>query len=243
MVTTPPRWSPYLYLGVLLAVAGSVVYFIVQGALGPKEIGSAFLAMVGTFVGALFAFRLNESKEHDQLVKDRRAALNRALFVVERQYKGVRSLAKLLAQYKSEVERAFNCPAFRPPSYSDLTQDFDTLAFLLEAAEPNVLMRLTIEQEGFYQTMETLRIRNEFYVSEVQPAIAKGGFNRRIVPAQELEAAFGEWLFGAAMNQATFLYANVSQAEKRLLAMHSELFAAAKKLYPDAKFIKLVAEA
>lgn len=238
MSTTITRWIPYLYLGVLIVVAVSVVYFILTGAIGSREIGTAFLAMVGTFIGALFAFRLNESKDNIQLHKERRTSLYRAQLVVMRQHNAVQSLAKLLAPYSAEFERAFNCPAFQPPSYSDLTHDFDDLVFLLEV-EPNVLMRLTVEQESFHQTMECLRTRNEFYVKEVQPAIANGSFNLREFTVQKFKAALGERLFGTATSGAERLYDFVGRSEVSLMAMHNELFDTAKKLYPDAKFVKL----
>lgn len=238
----PPTLSPFLYLCILLAVATAIVYFIVQGSIGQKEVGTAFLAMVGTFIGALFAFRLNEAKENTKINKERKAALNRALFILVRQYNAMRFLADQLAPYKTEFERAFNCPAFQPPPYSDLTYEFEALNFLLEVGEPNVLMRLSVEQEGFHQAIESLRVRNDFYVNEVQPVIAKSGFNLRAVPAHEFQAALGERLFSRSINEAAVMYAHVADLRKSLLATHAELFGAAKKLYPDGKFIKPAAE-
>ncbi len=238
----PSTWSPFLYLCILLAVAGAIVYFIVQGSIGPKEVGTAFLATVGTFIGALFAFRLNEAKESTKTNKERKAALNRALFIVVRQYDAMRFLADQLAPYQTEFEKAFNCPAFRPPPYSDLTHDFEALDFLLEVGEHNVLMRLSLEQEGFHQAIESLRVRNDFYVNEVQPVIAKSGFNLCAVPAHEFQAALGEQLFSRSINEASVMYAHVADLRKSLLVTHAELFGAAKKLYPDGKFIKPAAE-
>lgn len=243
MQLMPRPWHPYLYLSILLAVAAAVVYFIVEGTVGAKEVGTAFLATVGTFVGALFAFRLNEQKETLDRDKERKAALNRALFIVVRQYNAIRSLERQLEPYKSEFDRSFNCPAFQPPAYSDLMHEFESLTFLLELNEPNVLMRLSVEQECFHQAIESLRVRNAFYVNEVQPVIANSGFNRRAVPASEFQAALGERLFSGAVNGASVFFAHVTESRQSLLAMHGELFAAAKRLYPDAKFIKPAAEA
>ena len=231
-------WNRYLYGGIIFAVAGSVMYFIMQGNIGQKEVGAAFLAMVGTFLGALFAFRLNESREDTKLEKEHKAALNRALFIIARQYNAVCSLAKDLEPYKLEFERAFNCPALRPPTYSDLVHDFETLDFLLEITDPNVLMRLSVEQEGFHQMIESLRIRNDLYVNEIQPVIAQHGFNRRSVLAHDFRTALGERLYESAVNSASTLYAHVAGSRQRLSSMHAELFNAAKNAYPDAKFVK-----
>ena len=123
----------------------------------------------------------------------------------------------LLAPFHTEFERAFNLPAVRPPSYSDLVHDYQDLDFLLEVGHPNVLMRLSVEQERFHQTLESLRVRNNFYVDEVQPVIAKNSFNRKPVPAQEFEAALGERLFGTAINSANILYSLVAESVQSLL--------------------------
>ena len=56
--------------------------------------------MLGTFLGALFAFRLNENKENAKTEKERQAALNRALFVVARQFNATKSLSKHLAPFQ-----------------------------------------------------------------------------------------------------------------------------------------------
>ena len=45
-----------------------------------------------------------------------------------------------------------------------------------------MLMRLSVEQEGFHQTLESLRVRNDFYVDEVQPVIAR-------IPEQKARAS------------------------------------------------------
>lgn len=232
----------YFYATVLVLIGGTVAYLLAQGDIGAKEIGTSFLAFVGTFLGGVFAFRLNENKEIRKLEKERKAALNGALFILLRQYNAINFLAKAMEPYKSDFEKAFNCPALQPPAYSDLKQDFVELNFLLETPEPSVLMRLSVEEEGFHQTLESIRIRNECYVKEVQPVIAQHGFNKRAVLGDEIKAVLGERLLGSAMNTSLYMYENVAEARKNLPTVHDELFSLAKKLYPDSKFIKSVVD-
>lgn len=238
------RFQPILLAALLVAVAGAVIYLIVEGSVGRKEIGIAFLAMIGTFVGAVLAFRLTEYKEQRAEVRRQKIALNSALFALLRQYNAMRWLQKSMAPYQQDYDRAFNCPALTPPAYKDLVHDFDSLAFLFEEEiDPSLLMRLSIEQEGFEQALESLRVRNQFYVDEVQPAISKLGFNKKSVPAAEFENALGERLFEVAKNGAVQAYQNIDHSCASLLALHSELFTAAKRLFPDTKFVKLAPEA
>ena len=103
-------------------------------------------------------------------------------------------------------------------------------------------MRLSIEEEGFHQAIESVRVRNEVYVREVQPVIAQAGLNRRPVPLEEIQVALGERLFGSAINSSKYMYRNVQEAVKNLPSIHEELFSLAKNLYPQGKFIKAASD-
>jgi hypothetical protein len=73
----------------------------------------------------------------------------------------------------------------------------------------------------------------------VRPVIAQQGLNRRAVTAKEFKDVLGERIFEAAMNEARIMYIHVAEVRKNLLTLHGEVFAVAKKLCPDAKFVKL----
>ncbi len=231
--------SSYLYSGLLAVATLAIVCFIYAGVIGAKEIGTTCLAMVGTFVGALLAFRLNESRENTKLEKERRAALNYALFIIFRQYNAIGWLTKELGPFKSEFERAFICPAIRPSLYSDLVHNFEALGFLLEVADPNLLMKISIEQEGFHQTIESLNERNNFYVHEIQPTIEKHELNGRPFTVQEFQSKLGELLYNGAITRATVLYENLASSLAGLTTLHEEIFTVAKKLYPHGRFTKI----
>lgn len=231
------RWPQALYSVIAIAVVISLAILVWRDVVRERELASAFLAMLGTFLGALLAFRLNEHKDAIKLAKDQKENLNQALFIVIRQYNSVRFLQKELAGYKDDFTRAFNAPALRPSGYDDLLVDFSSIAFLLDN-DPNILMRLSVEQEGFHQTLESVRIRSEFLVKEVQPEIGRLGLNRKKITHTELQEALGERLTMASYNYARIMYSMIDSTVEGLLKLHGDLFAAAKKVYPDAKFIK-----
>jgi hypothetical protein len=233
----------YLYAAFVTVAAVALIGFSLVGDVGAKEISASLLASLGTFLGALFAFRLNESKDNAKLARERKAALNRALFVLARQRTALKLLLRDLHKYASEGERAFNLPAYRPPSYDDLVHNFQDLEFLLESGHPNVLMRLTVEQERFHQALGSLRLRNDFYVAEVQPEIARLSLNGKNVTNEQLASALGERVFAGAMNSATSLYFHFEESNKTIPAMHEELFNTAKELFPNERFVRVVPEA
>ena len=225
---------------VFLVFIGSIVLICcaMYQVVTPHDISNVFFAMFGTFLGALFAFRLNESKDLAKIDKDRKSALNHALFILARQHNALQSFAKHLALHSTDFDRAFNLPAQKPPSYSDLIHDFQELEFLLESSDPDVLMRLAVEQESFHQTIESIRIRNEFYVNELQPALALSNLNFRRVSLNELEARLGVRLISTAISAAKNLYFHVESTEASLAAMRVDLFKVAKIIFPKDLFIK-----
>ena len=143
-----------------------------------------------------------------------------------------------LRKFESEFERAFNCPALRPPDYANIALDFGALAFILEK-NPSFLLKLSLEEEGFKQALQSLSTRNDFYISEIQPAIDKLGLNRKSMTMSELEAALGERLTQTAFNSARVVYQLVEEADEGLPKLHADLFGIAKELFPDAQFVKL----
>jgi hypothetical protein len=231
-----------LYAAILFVVAGIVIWSIATDIITEKEVSVAFLASLGTFLGALFAFRLNESKETSKKLSEQRAALNRALFVLARQRNAVKSFTKYLQPFNSDIERALMLPAHKPPRYEDLRQDFEAIEFLLESGKANVLMRIAIEDERFHQTFESIRIRNDFYVAEVQPELARHGFQGNVTEKQLLEA-LGERIFGTAINYSNGLYFHVAESMKSIPSMHAEVLAIAKELFPNDMFLSFEAEA
>jgi len=226
-------------LFIIIIIVGIILWSISTGDIAWKELSVAFLASLGTFLGALFAFRLNESKDYSKQQLERRTALSRALFILARQRDAIKSLIKLLAPYKAENGRAINLPAYKPPQYADLKQNFEDLEFLLQSDYINILMRLTIEQERFHQSIESLRIRNDFYIQEVQPQLEKHSLNGKNVTDKELRDALGERIFGTAINYANVLYSHIYENEESIKSMHLELFDVAKKLFPNDKFLMI----
>jgi hypothetical protein len=233
----------YLYAAIIVVVAGAVIWSIATGNVTGKEVSVAFLASLGTFLGALFAFRLNENKENAKTLSEQRAALNRALFVLARQLNAVKSFTKYLQPFNTSIERALLLPAHKPPQYENLRQDFKAIEFLLEHGGTNLLMRLAVEDERFHQTFEIIRIRNDFYVAEVLPEIARHGFQGKDVTWTQLNDALGERILESAVNYSKGVYFHVEESMKSIPQMHADVHAAARAIFPRDKFINFEAEA
>ncbi len=232
----PP--SSLIYAAIIILAAIALLAIVYNGQLAQKDIAPFLLALFGTFLGATFAFRLNEDKEMRKLEASKRTALNRAVFVLCRQHTAIRQLLKEIQAYKSPYERAFNFPALQPPPYTDLVQNFSDLEFLLESTEPTMLLHLTVEQERFHQAIESLRLRNVFYVNEFQPEIARLSLNGKVTTPEKVEALLDERIFGTAMNGAANVYAHLEDCDKSIPAIYEQLRKLAGVMYPSHKFIQ-----
>lgn len=229
--------SRYFYAILVVIISIAVICFAISGAIGDREVAGALMALLATFIGALFAFRLNEDKDKKKILKAQKAALNRALFVLLRQYAAVALFSKFLEPFETVIDRAINLPAHQLPPYTGLTQDVEALEFLLETDHANVLMRLTVEQECFYQALESVRLRNRFYVDEVQHGIALLGISGKSCTEEQLLEGLGERVLGSAINYANGVYLHILTTKESLLKMHQELYTAAKELFPNERFI------
>jgi hypothetical protein len=232
------RGALVIYGVIAVAIVAGIATLLIREVLTEREIAGSLLTLLGTFVGALLAFRLNERKDELKIEKTQKQDLNAALFVLARQSNTIGGLHRVLCKFESDFERAINCPALRPPDYADVALDFGALAFILEK-NPSLLLKLSLEEEGFKQALQSLKTRNDFYISEIQPAIDKLGLNQKSMTMSELEAALGERLTQTAFNTARVVYQLVKEANEGLPKLHGDLFGIAKELFPDAQFVRL----
>lgn len=230
----PSYWIPYaLAITLLLLISFTAVWLEIVGI---KDLVIALLPLVTTFAGATLAFRLNVAREAEKEGDRRKQALNTALFILVQQDNAIRQLLRDYNTRKNALERAFNLPANKPPEYTHLKVPIADLVFLLEL-NPQLLFELSIEQERFDQALEAVRIRNLFYVDEVQPAIERAGILGQPMRKDDVELALGQRVFGAAMHQAQTAFDHLNASKDSIPRVVGELRDAAKGLFPQAPFV------
>lgn len=102
--------------------------------------------------------------------------------------------------------------------------------------DPQLLFELSVEQDGFLQTVESLHVRNAFYVEKVQPEMERAGLNNRLVSAQEIELKLPYPIFKGALDGSKALSENLEETLDKLEKARKQLLWLAKKTYPDHKF-------
>ncbi|RPA22808.1 hypothetical protein [Shewanella frigidimarina] len=231
-------------LGVIVALAALNIWYLssvaIEESVLPKSYDYLIRALtvaVGGFIGAFSAFWLKSYEEGKKNRQKQKSALNSALFVLIRQINAIQCIKRDLDKYETPFHRGLSLPAMKSPDYSSVKQDIDSLQFLIDNDNAQILMQLTIEQERFEQAINSINIRNEFYVNEVQPALSFHALNGRPLLLAEFEDKLGERLFQGAINGAAVMYELVYASDASLHEKYTELRELAKKLFPGEKFV------
>lgn len=238
---SPELWGVFIAIITLnlwylssLAVEHTVLPYAATPVIG------LITAAIGAFLGAYFAFQLRKHEEKTAKIEKNKSSIDEALLILVRQANALQTIRQSLDKYKKPYERAFLLPAIKPPSYSDLKQNFQNLNFLIEHGEVQTILILSIEQERFEQAINAIEIRNIFYVQEVQPALSLHNLSKKNISLSELEKILGERLYHGSINGAQVMYQHIEQSSISTIEMIETLRTAAKKIFPDSKFIGFV---
>lgn len=233
-------------MGILIASAALNLWYLsslaIENAVLPKSFDylvNATISSVGAFLGAYFAFKLKKSEDDKATLNKNKSSLDMSLLIMARQINALCNFKRDLDPFTTPFERAFNLPALKPPAYSDLIQDIASLNHLIEHEEIQIILNISIEQERFEQAIDSINIRNNFYVNEIQIAISEKGLNGKAMTLDEYKNELGERLFAGAMNGSNTMYQHVNETISSLKSTFKDLRTIAKKIHPEQKFIQL----
>ena len=229
------KWRNELFFVVTLTV---VLWIFVPQGLAAKDIGTAILTGISTLIGALYAFRLSERKEHKGERAKRIHALNKALFSVGRQLNAIQYIREEVSAYDTDEKRLFGCKAAMPPDYSDLRVDFESLSFLLDSPDPDLLLRLSVEQDGFHQAIRAISLRAQYFVDQFQPAVMASGIMPGPFTLNDAREKIGSLVFDSALNYTTSMLTALEEALPRIQKVSVELEGLSRQLYPGERFLR-----
>ena len=149
------------------------------------------MTLVAAFAGSWYAFRLSDSAKARSTVREQVAAVNRAQFVLIQQVNAL----KLIQSQTIEPVRLHpgRFLAMRPqlPMHGACSRlDLDSLSFLLETDDRELLFHLLIEQERFETIVQAMNERSRLHLEVVQPKLAAAGIAEGVdyLPSQIIGA-------------------------------------------------------
>ena len=100
-------------------------------------------------------------------------------------------------------------------------------------------MEVSVEQDGFIQTIESLKVRHEHYINELQPNMNKHGLLDRKSSIAEYEKLLPRHVFKGAYDSVKVLKQNVQDSDEGLRDQFDKLRSSCKKHFPKHKFMYL----
>ena len=202
-----------------------------------NEIVSALATLVAAFAGAGFAFYLQDKKERRKEEVQRISSLNQALLALARQYQALGNIKNDIDPFREDKLRYASAPALSTNEFSDIKIKIETLGFLVDSSDPNLLMEIMLEQERFEMALKAVQLRSETHVTKFQPAYAKLGIDGGVIRIADFRLTLGALLADALKNETDQMYKQIYETYDSTLMVLNKLRAHAKQIYPKEKFL------
>ena len=127
------------------------------------------VTLVAAFVGAWFAFLLQDRAKARQTIRDQVAAINRAQFALMRQFNTMKNIqAQVVEPVRQHPAKHVAMRAVLTV-HDDVPQpDLDALSFLLETDDRELLLELMIENQRFKTAVQAINDRSRLHLDVVR---------------------------------------------------------------------------
>jgi len=195
--------------------------------------------VVGSFIGAFFAFEFERWQRRREERSDHYLAVKYAHFVLLQQWSLLRNLATqhLDALVGNENRWWMLRPIQSPPKSFSI--DFNSLAFVLRSKDPDLLNRLAVTQDRFSTLTDLLDQRSRLH-SQFQDRTAaldsEGAFpGGRFVLDQQTAKKIGQALLAQLRETTNELFESVPAAREFLTARLKELEEFIREEFPKER--------
>lgn len=162
------------------------------------------VTLAAAFFGAKYAFDLQAAKALRETESAQIAAGNKAIFALVRKYNQLLNFKhQFLERFRDDPTAFLQMPPLLELMKDDILVDFDSLSYLLETDQRNLLGELSVGVEKHQSAIGAINARSRLHITEAQPALEKA----EIVEGgkytfQQMETALGQRLH-TTLRQAT----------------------------------------
>ena len=146
-----------------------------------KEILSAIATLLAAFMGAWFAFKLEEDHRKDERDKKNISACCKANFVLSEQLK---MLGKFQKEEIESIEDKTDIWLYMEPlphmDHETLKFNIENLQFILDTTHKDILSQLLSQDELFHKTISIINRRSQLLLEKLHP-----GFIQRMKTCKE----------------------------------------------------------
>lgn len=198
----------------------------------------ALATLVAAFYGAKYAFQFQKDKAKEDERRLNVVNGNSVIFTMMRMITTLRNVQKQI------IEPARSQPArflqMRPTQYlgDDIKLNIESLYFLLETDERNILGEVVIEEQRYLSAVQSINERSRIHREEVQPVLERAGvIEGGDYSLRQIENALGERLYKTLQLVTEDMVNDVDGTILSLKAVADKLRERLKRIYPDDKII------
>jgi hypothetical protein len=130
------------------------------------------VTLAAAFFGAWYAFKLHDEKDKRSRSERDVMAANRAIFEISRHCNRLATFRKrFLDEKKDDSNRDYSVLPVAGFSWDFPNIDYDSLAFLFESSQPNLLTEMSSVEQAITSAVDVIRQRSEFHVEKLQPVV------------------------------------------------------------------------
>ena len=136
-----------------------------------QSLSGPFATLIAAFVGAWYAYKLQLAHLEKERTKDQVEAGNRAIFELGRTYNKFNAIKQ---QFIEEHRNNSARHVLILPMAGDIEAlefNFDSLSFLVDSEDPNLLGKLAMFEQEVASTLGVIEQRSHMHVEVVQPAV------------------------------------------------------------------------
>lgn len=201
----------------------------------------AIATLLAAFFGAKFAFEFQRDKEREDSKKRNIVNGNIAIFNIVCMANTLMNFQKQFIEPIRNSSTAFldMCPALHIQR-DDMKLSIETLYFLLETNDRNLLGELRFEELRYQKAVDAINERSQMYI-EVQLLLEKSGIAKGVnYSFEQIEKMLGSRLYTIMQQKTDQIINHVDQTIPSLKQIADKLKTSLKKQYPNETIIGLV---
>lgn len=200
----------------------------------------ALATLIAAFYGAKYAFDFQRKKEREDQKKKDLVAANTTIFNLMRMANSLLVFRKqVIDPFRGKPTAFLEIPPVLHTIGEDIKINPESLYFLLQTKERNLLGEILIEERRYHTAIESISERSNLHRNEIQPLLEQSSIMQgEFYSIEQIEKALGERMF-VTINQATDqLIAHVDQTIESIQTVSNKLVGCMKNLHPDESVIR-----
>jgi len=200
----------------------------------------ALATLVAAFYGAKYAFQFQKDKEEEDNKRRNVVNGNSAIFNLMRMANRLINFQKDFIEPVRKIPTRFiNMPPALNLAKDDIKLNIETLYFLLETDDRNLLGELGAEETRYRSAIDAINKRSLLHTQEVQPLLERAGIVKDgNYLFEQIEQALGKRLYTTMQQETEQIINHVDSTIVSLKQAVDKLTASLKRQYPNEIIMK-----